>query len=202
MITRCAARGGFTLVEMLLATTLAAILMGGVLTATVALARDRRRMETRTSIDPSAGIMDLIRRDLANGAAIVGAVDANGFELVGLGGIDAKTFVANQRLVRVTYRIAWRGTGAAGVLVRKQAYLDDAIRPDRWNEVVAAGVNKVLLTAISDDADPVHLGDDVAERLRGANGSGASVAARRVPSRVRVRIEFADRVVDREMVLR
>jgi prepilin-type N-terminal cleavage/methylation domain-containing protein len=202
MIARRKIRGGFTLVEMLLATTLAAILMGGVLTATAALARDRRHMETRTSIDPSAGIMNLIRRDLANGAAIVGAVDANGFELVGFGGIDAKTFAANQRLVRVTYRIVRRGTGAAGVLVREQSYLDEAIRPDRWNEVVAAGVTKVALTAVSGDADPVHLGDDVAERLRGANGSGAAVAARRVPSRVRVRIEFADRVVDREMVLR
>jgi prepilin-type N-terminal cleavage/methylation domain-containing protein len=201
MIARRTMRGGFTLVEMLLATTLAAILMGGVLTATAALARDRRRMEARTAIDPSAGVMDLIRRDLANGAAIVGATDSNGFELVGFGGIDAKTFAGNQRLVRIRYRVVRSGKGP-GVLVREQSYLDDAIRPDRWNEVVAAGVNKVLLTAVSDDSDPVHLGDDVAERLRGASGSGASVAARRMPSRVRVRIEFADRVLDREMVLR
>src|SRR5258706_3841860 len=195
MIARGTMRGGFTLVEMLLATTLAAILMGGVLTATAALARDRRRMEARTAIDPSTGVMDIIRRDLANGAAIVGAVELNGFELVGFGGIDAKTFAANQRLVRVQYHVVRSGHGA-GVLVREQSYLDDAIRPDRWIEVVAAGVIKVGLTAISDDADPVHLGDDVAERLRGANGSGATVAARRVPSRVRVQIEFADRVVD------
>jgi prepilin-type N-terminal cleavage/methylation domain-containing protein len=201
MTARRTIRGGFTLVEMLLATTLAAILMGGVLTATAALARDRRRMEARTAIDPSTGVMEMIRRDLTNGAAIVGAVNSNGFELVGFGGIDSKTFAANQRLVRVRYRVIRSGSGG-GALVREQSYLDDAIRPDRWNEVVAAGVNKVLLTAISDDADPVHLGDDVAERLRGANGSGGMVAARRVPSRVRVRIEFADRVVDREMVLR
>jgi prepilin-type N-terminal cleavage/methylation domain-containing protein len=201
MIARRRMRGGFTLIEMLLATTLAAILMGGVLTATAALARDRRRMEARTAIDPSTGVMEMIRRDLANGAAIVGATTPSGFELVGFGSIDAKTFAANQRLVQVRYRVTRSGTGA-GALVREQTYLDDAIRPDRWSEVVAAGVKKMTLTALSDDADPVHLSDDVAERLRGANGSGAIVAARRVPSRVRVRIEFLNRVVDREMVLR
>jgi prepilin-type N-terminal cleavage/methylation domain-containing protein len=201
MISRRTHRGGFTLVEMLLATTLAAILMGGVLTATAALSRDRRRMEARTAIDPSTGVIEMIRRDLANGAAIVGATDSSGFELVGFGGIDAKTFEANQRLVRVRYRVLRSGIGS-GVLVREQTYLDDAIRPDRWSEVVAAGVKKVAITAVSGDADPVHLGDDVAERLRGANGSGGLVAARRVPSRVRMRIEFTDCVVDREMVLR
>ncbi|MDB5324246.1 MAG: hypothetical protein JWN40_5877 [Phycisphaerales bacterium] len=201
MIARRRMRGGFTLIEMLLATTLAAILMGGVLTATAALARDRRRMESRTAIDSSTGVMEMIRRDLANGAAIVGATHQSEFELVSFGGIDAKTFAANQRLAQVRYRVARSGT-SAGVLLREQTYLDDAIRPDRWSEVVAAGVKKVTLTVVSDDADPVHLGDDVAERLRGANGSGAIVAARRVPSRVRVRIEFLNRVVDREMVLR
>jgi hypothetical protein len=90
----------------------------------------------------------------------------------------------------------------AGVLVRGQAYLDDAIRPDRWNDVVAAGVKRVTITAVSDDGDVVQLGDEVAERLSGANGRGGTMAARRVPSRVRVRIEFADHVLDRDMVLR
>jgi prepilin-type N-terminal cleavage/methylation domain-containing protein len=202
MIARRTIRSGFTLVEMLLATTLAAILMGGVLTATAALARDRRRMEARTAIDPSTGTMDLMRRDLVNGAAIVAATNPSGFELVGFSGIDAKTFTANQRLVHVRYRVVRSAGRGSGVLVREQSYLDDAIRPDRWNEVVAAGVNKIVLTAVSDDPDPVRLGDDVAERLHGANGSGATVAARRVPTRMRVRIEFADRVIDREMVLR
>jgi prepilin-type N-terminal cleavage/methylation domain-containing protein len=194
---------GFTLVEMLLATTLAAILMGGVLSATAALARDRRRMEARTTLNASSGVMEMIRRDLTNAAALVGRVDTNRFELVGFGGIDDKTFAANQRLVQVTYRVVRSAKrDAAGVLVRRQAYLDDAIRPDRWNEVVAAGVKQVMITAVSEDGDPVRLGDEVAERLSGANGRGGAVTARRVPSRVRVRIEFVDRVVDREMVLR
>jgi prepilin-type N-terminal cleavage/methylation domain-containing protein len=202
-LTRRLKTRGFTLVEMLLATTLAAILMGGVLTATVALARDRRRMEARTMVDASSGVMEMIRRDLANGAAFVGARDANGFEMVAFGGIDGKTFVGNQRLVRVTYRVVRSAKrDAAGVLVRGQAYLDDAIRPDRWNEVVAAGVKRVVITAVSDDGDAVRLGDEVAERLSGATGRGGVVPAHRVPSRVRVRIEFVDRVVDREMVLR
>ena len=202
MILRPATRG-FTLVEMLLATTLAAILMGGVLTATAALARDRRRMEARTTLDASSSGMEMIRRDLTNGSAMVGTSDANGFELVGFGGIDGRTFAANQRLVQVMYRVVRSAKrDAAGVLVRGQAYLDDAIRPDRWNEVVAAGVKRVVITAVSDDGDEVRLGDEIAERLSGANGRGGPVRARRVPSRVRVRIEFVDRVMDQEMVLR
>jgi prepilin-type N-terminal cleavage/methylation domain-containing protein len=204
MNPRNPARRAFTLVEMLLATTLAAILMGGVLTATAALARDRRRMEARTGIDASSGVMEIIHRDLANGAALLGPADANGFDLVSFAGIDGKTFAANQRLTQVTYRIV-RSTrqDAAGVLIRGQAYLDDAIRPDRWNDVVAAGVKRVVITPVSDDADAVRLGDEVAERLSGANGRGGMpLTARRVPSRLRVRIEFADRVIDREMVLR
>jgi prepilin-type N-terminal cleavage/methylation domain-containing protein len=200
---RRSATCGFTLVEMLLATTLAAIVMGGVLTATAALARDRRRMEARTTLDASSGVIEMIRRDLTNAAALVGAADANGFELVGFGGIDGKTFAANQRLVQVTYRVVRSAKGdTAGVLVRGQAYLDDASRPDRWNDVVAAGVKRVTITAVSDDGDVVQLGDEVAERLSGANGRGGTMAARRVPSRVRVRIEFADHVLDRDMVLR
>jgi prepilin-type N-terminal cleavage/methylation domain-containing protein len=186
---------GFTLVEMLVATVLAAILMGGVLAAASTLSRDRRRMEVRQSISRSAGMMEVIRRDLANGAAMVRS-SPEGFELVGFGGIDPKTLAGDQRLVRIAYRVA-RG----GVLVREQAYLDDAIRPQRWREVVASGVRRVVLTPLSAEVEQVRVGEDVVERMRAVGGT-ADVMAVRVPGRVRVRVDFADGVVDREMVLR
>jgi prepilin-type N-terminal cleavage/methylation domain-containing protein len=186
---------GFTLVEMLIATVLAAILMGGVLAAAGALSLDRRRMEGRQAIAHSAGMMEVIRRDLANGAAMVRS-SSEGFELVGFGGIDPKTLAGDQRLVRIAYRVA-RG----GVLVREQAYLDDPIRPQRWREVVATGVRRVVLTPLSAEVEQVRVGEDVVERMRAVGGTADAMAVR-VPGRVRVRIDFADGVADREMVLR
>jgi prepilin-type N-terminal cleavage/methylation domain-containing protein len=189
-------RGAFTLVEMLVATVIAAILMAGVLSATASLSRDRRWMETRETHAPrAAGAMELIRRDLTNGTAVVGNANDAGFALIGYGGIDAKAFVGNQRLSYVAYRVA------GGVLLREQAYLDDPIRIDRWREVVATGVTRVALTPVSADGERVTLGEEVELRLRGPK-NGPPMSAARLPSRVRVRIEFADGAVDREMVLR
>ena len=192
---------GFTLIEMLLATTLAAILMGGVLVAAGAVSRDRQRMESREAKAHSGQMREVIRRDLANGMALVGIVNADGFEVVGCGAIDPRTLVPNQRLARVRYRIARPGRGA-GVLVREQAYLDDPIRPDRWNEVVAVNVTRVVVTPLSLDGETVRIGEDVSERLRAVDGGTAIVQGARVPSRVRVRIEMTNGVVDGEMVLR
>src|SRR2546430_13914620 len=138
---------GFTLIEMLLATTLAAILMGGVLVAAGTVSRDRQRMESREAKAHSGQMLEVIRRDLANGMALVGAVNADGFEIVGCGAIDPHSLLPNQRLARVRYRIARTGRGAGGLL-REQAYVDDPIRPDRWNEVVAGdGMRNVIKPA-------------------------------------------------------
>jgi prepilin-type N-terminal cleavage/methylation domain-containing protein len=203
MTTDRRARRGFTLVEMLLASTLAAVLMGGVLAATAGLSRDRRRMEERVERTHSSAATDVIRRDLTNAAALV-AAGPRGFELVCHGGIDGKTLAANQRLVRVTYRVVKHRRGAGSTLVREQAYLDDPIRRDRWSEVVATGVTGITLTAQSGDAEPVEVGEDVSERLRAISGAGGDgpIRAVRVASRVRVRIEFGESVVERDMVLR
>jgi prepilin-type N-terminal cleavage/methylation domain-containing protein len=192
---------GFTLIEMLLATTLAAILMGGVLVAAGAVSRDRQRMEGREAKAHSGLMLEVIRRDLANGMALLGTADADGFEVVGCGAIDPRTLLPNQRLARVRYRVA-RGGRGSGVLLREQAYLDDPIRPDRWNEVVAVNVTRVVVTPLSLDGEAVRIGEDVSERLRAVDGGAAILQGARVPSRVRVRIEMTNGVVDGEMVLR
>jgi len=183
---------GFTLVEMLLATTLAGLLIGGVLTATAALSRDRRRMEAASSGEACEVGMALIRRDLATATALVGTPTAAAFEVIGYGGIDLRTRTPSQRLARVRYRLVNE------VLVREQAYLDDAIRPEPWSEAVVTGVRRIELTRLSGDDVRVRLGEDVAIKL----GDGAARDAARVPSRVRVRIERWDGPLDREMVLR
>ena len=192
---------GFTLIEMLLATTLAAILMGAVLVAAGAVSRDRQRMESREAKAHSGQMLQVIRHDLANGMALVGLMNADGFEIVGCGAIDPRTLLPNQRLARVRYRVARQGRGA-GVLLREQAYLDDPIRPDRWNEVVAVNVTRIVITPLSLDGEIVRIGEDVSERLRAVDGGAAIMQGARVPSRVRVRIEMINGVVDQEMVLR
>ncbi|HEY7115771.1 MAG TPA: prepilin-type N-terminal cleavage/methylation domain-containing protein [Tepidisphaeraceae bacterium] len=188
----------FTLVEMLLAVTISAVLIGGVLAATAALSRDRRRMEARESAAQSPAVTDLVRRDLASGIALIGSPSSEGFELIAFGGVNPKSLGPTQRLARVVYRLTHRG-----LLIREQSWLDDPIRPDRWSELVATGVKRLELTPISTDAEPVLLGDEVGERLRALRPvPSLPPAAVRVPSRLRVRIEFTDGVVDRELVLR
>jgi hypothetical protein len=179
---------------MLLATTLASILMGAVLTATAALARDQRLMELAEPAARSTGAFDLLRRDLANGAAFIGQPRPDGFVIIGHGGIDARTLQPNGRLCRVAYRVD------GGFLTREQDYLDDPIRPDRWREIVGVNVKRIDLRPISADGERMTLGEDVEERIRA--GRSGPIVTTRVASRIRVRIEYADGMADRDVMLR
>jgi len=194
----CSQRRAFTLIEMLLATVLSSILIAGILVATAALSRDRIRMESRQTTTPAA--IDLIRKDFANAIAFVGAIDPAGFELIGFSGIDAKSLLPNQRLVRIKYRII--RDGRSGILVRDQAYLDDPVRVDRWSDAVALNVVRIGIVPLSADGEIVHLGEDVGERLLAIDRGKTIPQAVRVPSRLRVRIEYVASVIDRDMVLR
>src|SRR5437762_1519029 len=101
-------RRGFTLIEMLLATVLAALLMGGVLAVAAGLSRDRRRMEAHTAAEHSPLAADLLRRDLANAVALLNSsvgASAGDIEMLGYSGIDPVTLRPNGRLVRVVYHI-------------------------------------------------------------------------------------------------
>src|SRR3954470_12845659 len=96
---------GFTLVEMLLATVLAAILMGGVLAVAAGLSRDRQRMEAHTAAEHSPLAADLLRRDLANALALLNTNTAGDIDLLAYSGIDPTTLRPNGRLVRVVSHI-------------------------------------------------------------------------------------------------
>jgi prepilin-type N-terminal cleavage/methylation domain-containing protein len=191
----------FTLVEMLLASTLAAVLMAAVLTVAAALARDQRRMEAGQAADHAPAEFGLLRRDLANGAALISSGDSDTFELISHAGLDPRTLGATQRLTLIRYHIA-RPSGARPILVREQRFLDDPIRPQSSREIVATGVTRLAITAVSADAEPVELGDEVGERVRAADGRPEVPTATRVPSRLVVRIGFPDALVERELVLR
>jgi prepilin-type N-terminal cleavage/methylation domain-containing protein len=192
-------RRGFTLVEMMLATVLAAMLIGGVMTVASGLSRDRRRMQERMTAQRPTVLIELLRKDLANASAVIWSSDAGTVVLVGHGGLDPKSLTPTGRLAEVTYRV--RGRGAAAALVREQRYLDDAIRPQPWREVVSVGVRDFAIAASSDDAETVRLGEDVAQRL-GEKGLGGEVRVTRVPSRVRLQLEVDGRAIHEEVNVR
>src|SRR2546421_237164 len=120
-------RHAFSLFEMLITTILAAILMGGVLWMSAALARDQQRLAARseTSIE---GIVELFRFDLANARTMTQSLDGRVLVLIGHGGIDRRALAPTNRLTRVTYRI---DIERGGTLSRTQEYIDDRVRPQR-----------------------------------------------------------------------
>lgn len=187
----------FTLLEMLLATTLAALLLAAVLNLTAALSRDRVRIDQAASVR-SPGALDLIRSDLSNSLAILSNTGTE-LELLGYAGIDPQSLVADRRLTRVLYRIERRG--AASVLLREQVYLDDMIRPDAWSDLVAVGATRLTVAALTAEA-PIQLGEDVTERLRSLNSGRAGFAAQPVPARARLRLESPTQVHEQEALLR
>lgn len=129
-------RRGFSLIEILVATVLAAVLMTAVLLMLAGVARDRRTVTALNAADAPPGLVDLIAWDLGNARSIAATADGDSTTLVGVGGIDAATLQPNGRLVRVTYSLLPDGT--ARNLWRTQEYLDDPARPGRWRELVAA----------------------------------------------------------------
>src|SRR2546423_10133577 len=98
------AHRGFTLVEVLLATVLAALLLGGVLTVTAAMSRDSARAAMPTEL-PRSPIVQLLEWDLTNAATMQASDDGQSLTLVGNGALDPRTMSSNARLARVVYRI-------------------------------------------------------------------------------------------------
>jgi prepilin-type N-terminal cleavage/methylation domain-containing protein len=177
-------RRAFTLIEMIVATLIAAMLTGAVLAAVAGIGRDRKRMNAEAAVNVSPQWLDLLRRDLTNATSM--SATEGGVALEGNAGIDAKSLTPNNRLVRVVYR-ARENDDATTTLVREQRYLDDAIRPEPWSEIVAAGVTRITLTPASADF----------EVIRDANKSAP--VRLKVPTRVKVHLDTASGAVDEEM---
>lgn len=148
------ARRGFTLIEMLLATVLAALLLGGVLTVTAAMSRDAARAATPTEPARSS-IVRLLEWDLTNAATMQPSDDGQSLTLVGNGALDRRTMSPDGRLARVVYRI----DPQTRALAREQRYLDDEVRPEPWIELLGTGVKRIDISATteSDLQIPKHV---------------------------------------------
>jgi type II secretory pathway component PulJ len=141
-------RCGFTLVEMLLATMLSALLLGGVLLATAAIARDTAR--ARASIAPASHALDLLRWDLLNAASMRANDNGTSLTLLGQCALDRRALGATGRFARVIYRV----DPATRLLTREQRYLDDAIHPEPWIELVATNVSRLDISTTTNDQKP------------------------------------------------
>src|SRR5689334_23636928 len=95
-------RHGFTLIEMMVATVLAALLMGGVLLMVTAIGRDRARIARDEAASPGSKsrLIDQFRRDLTS-ATTMTPIGGRALILEGHGGIDPQTLAATGRLTRV-----------------------------------------------------------------------------------------------------
>ena len=147
-------RRAFTLIEMLVATVLAGLLMGGVLMMTTTIARDRARVTADESLPRGAGLVDQLRWDLTNATTMAQTDNGRALILTGHGALDSKSLASNGRLVRVIYEV--RGKGQDAALFRTQAYLDDPIRPDPFTELVALNIQSLIVMPESPDANPVE----------------------------------------------
>jgi hypothetical protein len=201
--------GAFTIVEMLAATMLVTILMSAILLVLGGITRDRRRvvMDENSAVAAQARpLVGMLRWDLVNASAMTPMDHGRVLVLVGNGGLDGRTFAPNGRLARVVYRVINDGAGTR--LIREQAYLDDAVRPEPWTELAARGVTRLSVIPSSSDAEVVH-GDDEAlsqfpvAALRATSGRNNATIdgriTRRVPTRVRLRVEFTNGTIDEEL---
>lgn len=164
--------GGFTLLELLLASALSVLLMVGVL-AVIATWRtaDAAPGAGNDRFGPSTVMADaeterwvaLLREDLGHARQVEQGGDAL-VRLVGHAGLDAVGRARTHRPVEVVYR-TMEQDGAVW-LVREQAALDIASTAHRQRDLVAAGVLAVELTAVADDSEDGERDEAVAYRLR------------------------------------
>ncbi|MEQ1824849.1 MAG: prepilin-type N-terminal cleavage/methylation domain-containing protein [Pirellula sp.] len=134
-------RRGFTLIEMVVA-----LLLGALLFAVMTSVLRRSFAEIKASqTDPSIGkipmLLEQLSRDITNARQI--RVGVNRFELIGFIHRDPSTLIATHRPARVLYEI--RRRGSQSLLVRVQSA--GAIFAETMTEPVYAGVFAMSLSS-------------------------------------------------------
>ena len=142
---------GFTLIDMLVATVLASVLIGADLAIVGRLSKDRQLIATHADPAPPRGLTDLLTWDLSQSATVDDSQlnsQPGTLTLVGHGGIDHATLLPNQRWTSVSYRIVV--SGGRSSLWRTQEYLDDPARPERWQEWIGDGITGLSMQSSAD----------------------------------------------------
>jgi len=116
-------RRGFTLIELMLASTLSVLLIAGVLFALASLSRDARANVAKDPASDLKAMLELLQWDLSNARSVSQSGDHRTMVLEGHGAIAPDTLRPNGRLARVVYSCQFRG--GTWRLTRGQRYLDD-----------------------------------------------------------------------------
>lgn len=144
-------RRGFTLIEILATTALAALLLLAGFKVIASFGRARTtlaRQEAARSYVPE--VADLLRLDLANARYM--KARPNELTLTGYCGLDPDTLDPNHRPVTVRYHLAGTG-GGGGRLVREQTDLDVPTNRNRWSALVCSGVTGFEVRAVKGERD-------------------------------------------------
>jgi prepilin-type N-terminal cleavage/methylation domain-containing protein len=152
MITR-RARTAFTLIELLAASALAALLMLVLFQVIGSLGRTRAAM---THASRAAGpapasqsawktdLLDVLRWDLANASTI--QLEANQLTLEGTAALDRRSLAVGQEPVTIVYAIERRG--GRSCLVRRQSTRGMLRHNAEWSELVGADVTAFELAPV------------------------------------------------------
>jgi len=142
-------RPAFTLIEVVAATTLAAMLLGTLASVLVMGARQKRQAEARRQLHPAVTLLaEQIRRDVLNARFI--QADRAALRLVGPLSHDLTTKAPTGRLAEVIYQVA--SLGAGPWLVRRQRPLDEIARGQVSQEALWAGATAIEVLVLEDSA--------------------------------------------------
>ncbi|MCY2926021.1 MAG: prepilin-type N-terminal cleavage/methylation domain-containing protein [Planctomycetota bacterium] len=148
-------RHGFTLLEMLLALTVSAMLMAGVLAVVTGLGARGLAAAPHADGERMTGAVDawvrLLREDLANATASEGS--ENELVLTGYAALAGPERERTHRPARVVYRL--EDVAGRRWLVRRQALLDVLSNDNLQRDLVCRGVKRFSLVRTPEAAPPV-----------------------------------------------
>lgn len=163
MASDTATRRGFTLIEVLAASVIAAFLMAAVLGVVTLIVRDRAKLRIpRNAEVEMQSTLDLLRRDLLNARQFSEARNGRRLALTGFGGIDPKSHIPDGRPARVEYRVEDRG--GRRWLLRSQRYLDDQSRGGTTNAIVSGNIEGIVVQPIATQGSSAGAGPPSSEK--------------------------------------
>lgn len=185
----------FTLLELLAATALAAVLMVVLLQVVAAMARGKVVLERDAAAHTApwqADLVENLRWDLTN--TVEGTAEPGRLRLSGHGSLDRATLDSGHRPVNVSYAI--EQLGGRPWLVRRQSPRGGLTNERGWSELVCPDVASFVVEPV-DAADPVWAKIGVRRPPRAPMTLDASIRA------VRLRVDgIAGVIVDQVVVLR
>jgi len=165
-----------TLIELVLATTLATMLMVAVLGVLNSLSRQRNVLFSRREPDTWRRLLaDELRRDVLNSRRL--AVGPTELRLVGYAGRENSSRRATHRPTEISYQVF--SVGEESWLVRRETHLDELSNDNRQAELVCGDVGGIDVVQIESDGTALPLA---------GSRAGTASGLRRIPSQLTIRL--------------